>query len=480
MLPGMDVATASEDRYFGAEPSRRRLARQLYDTVRDRPIISPHGHVRPVLLADPAARFGSPAELFVIPDHYVFRMLYSQGLKLESLGVPRRDGQVVATDHRTIWRRFLEHFHLFRATPSALWVTDELRGVFGITDPIDVAHADAIYDELVAKLAQPAFSPRALFERFRIETLATTDAATDTLDAHRQLAADAGWAGRVRPTFRPDSLMQISADGWAGHVAQLSERADVPIRTYAQFVQAIEARRQEFRRLGATATDHAVVAPRTLHLRASELEAIFRRALGGRLRVGEAEQFQAHFLVEMARMSTEDGLVMQLHAGSFRNHNAALAAAFGPDVGADIPVAVEWTENLKPLLDTYGSDARFRLIVFTLDETNYSRELAPIAGHYPAVLLGPPWWFHDSVLGIRRYLDAVVETAGFQNTAGFNDDTRAFLSIPARHDLWRRVTCDWLAGLIVEARLDEASAAELALDCSDRLARRAYRLEPAA
>lgn len=477
MLASMYVATTPEDRRFAAETSRRRLARQLYDTVRDRPIVSPHGHVRPALLADPAARFGSPAELFVTPDHYVFRMLYSQGLKLESLGIPKRDGQEVEADHRVVWRRFLEHFHLFRATPSALWLTDELRGVFGITDPLDGEHADAIYDELSAKLAQPSFSPRALFEQFRIETLATTDAATDTLDAHRRLAAD-GWAGRVRPTFRPDALMQIGMDGWVGHVEKLSERAGVPIRTYAQFVQAIEARRQEFRRLGATATDHAVVAPRTLRLDASELEATFRRALRGRLRMGEAEQFQAHFLVEMARMSAEDGLVMQIHAGSFRNHNPALAAVFGPDVGADIPVAVEWTVNLKPLLDAYGNDPRFRVILFTLDETNYSRELAPLAGHYPAVLLGPPWWFYDSVLGIRRYLDAVIETAGFQNTAGFNDDTRAFLSIPARHNLWRRVTCDWLAGLVVEGRLDEVSAAELALDCSDRLARRAYRLEP--
>jgi glucuronate isomerase len=179
-------------------------------------------------------------------------------------------------------------------------------------------------------------------------------------------------------------------------------------------------------------------------------------------------------LVEFARMSAEDGLVMQLHAGSLRNHNEAVYRRFGPDKGADIPVATDWTRGLRTLLNERGNDPRFRLIAFALDESAYSRELAPLAGHYPSLLLGAPWWFFDSPLGMRRYLDAVIETAGIYNFAGFNDDTRAFASIPARHDVWRRVSCDWLAGLVAAGVVDEEGAAEMAHELAYGLAKKAY------
>ncbi len=413
--------TLSPDRCFAPDPARRTIARHLYATVEDLPIVSPHGHVAPALLADPNASFGSPADLFIIPDHYVTRMLYSQGLPLEALGVPTRDGEPVETDHCAIWQRFADRFHLFRGTPTGLWLTDELINVFGVTEKLTSASAQRIYDHLAERLAQPEYTPRALFERFNITVLCTTDAATDPL-------------------------------------------------------RALEARRAFFKHMGATATDHAALTPYTTRLGPHEIEMIFARAMHGQATNDDAERFMGHMLLEMARMSAEDGLVMQLHVGSLRNHHEALFARFGPDIGADIPIPTEWTRNLRPLLNAYGADPRFRLILFTLDESGYGRELAPLAGHYPALLLGPPWWFFDSVNGMRRYLDRVVETAGLANTAGFNDDTRAFASIPTRHDIWRRVSCDWLAGMVAEGLIDEEDASEMALDCATRLAQRAYKL----
>jgi glucuronate isomerase len=464
------------DRCFDPDPEQRARARALYATVRDQPIVSPHGHVDPRLLADPDARLGSPADLLIIPDHYVFRMLYSQGVSLEALGIPTRDGTPVENDHRRIWQIFAEHFHLFRGTPTGYWLKEGLFTVFGVEEKLDGASAGRIYDQLAARLATAEYAPRALFERFGIKVLCTTDPATATLDHHRALQ-DGGWGGRVRPTFRPGAVVNLATPGWSGHIDQLSARAGIDVVDYASFIHALESRRTEFKRMGATATDSAAETPATERLSAAEAEAMFARALRGTAGAEDARRFGAHMLLEMARMSAEDGLVMQLHAGSLRNHNAALFARFGPHMGADIPLATEWTRNLQPLLYAYGNDPRFRLILFTLDESTYARELAPLAGHYPAVLLGPPWWFFDSPNGMRRFLDRVVETAGLYNTAGFNDDTRAFASIPARHDLWRRVTCAWLAGLVARGQIDDDDAAEMALDCAGRLARRAYRLE---
>ncbi len=464
------------DRYFDPEPTRRALARELYDTVRDLPIVSPHGHVDPSLLSNPDATLGSPADLFIIPDHYVFRMLYSQGHALEDLGIAPRDGGAAESDHRKIWQRFAENFYLFRGTPTGQWLRDELISVFGITEKLDGESAQRIYDQLEEKLGQPEFSPRALFERFRIETIATTDAATSPLEEHQRLR-DEGWGDTVRPTFRPDALFAIDRPEWAGTLDDLSRLTGVSIGGYDAFIQAIETRREAFRQLGGVATDHGVFTPHASRLSDSEAGAIFQRALAGTASADDAGRFTAHMLMELARMSCEDGMVMQIHAGSYRNHNASLFDRFGPDMGSDIPVHVDWTRGLHELLNAYGSDTRFRLIVFTLDEGTYGREVAPLAGHYPALLLGAPWWFFDSALGMRRWLDAVVETAGIYNTAGFNDDTRAFASIPARHDVWRRVTSDWLAGQVAVGTIDREDAGEMAIDLAVGLARRAYRLD---
>ena len=464
----------SPDRCFAADPARRTVARELYVSVRDLPLVSPHGHVPPALLTDPDATLGTPAELFIIPDHYVFRMLYSQGIPLEELGVPARDSKPVETDHRRIWQRFAEHFYLFHGTPSGLWLAAELVELFGVEERLDGESAQRIYDHLEEQLARPEFAPRTLLERFNIEVLCTTDAATGALEHHRRLHADG--LSHIRPTFRPDAVMDIGSPAWPDQISALGEASGIDVVDYASYIRALEQRRAAFKQMGALATDHSVVTPHTERLTEGEAEPIFARALRGEANEDDAARFTAHMLMEFARMSVEDGLVMQLHVGSFRDHNAALFARFGPDAGADIPVATEWTRNLRPLLNAYGADSRFRLIPFTLDESTYGRELAPLAGHYPAMLLGAPWWFFDSPLGMRRYLEAVVETAGFYNLAGFNDDTRAFASIPARHDVWRRVSCDWLAWLVVEGLLAEDEAHEMAHECAYGLAKRAYRV----
>ena len=467
--------TLDPDRLFDPEPSRRGVARELYEAVADLPLVCPHGHVPPALLADPNASLGTPAELFVVPDHYVFRMLYSQGVPMEDLGVPTRDGTPVETDHRRIWQRFAENFHLFRGTPTGLWLQDELVNVFGVEEKLTGESAQRVYDHLAEKLASPEFAPRTLFERFNVEVLCTTDAATDTLEQHKKLC-DEGWGERVRPTLRPDALVNLDTEDWWGSVKKLSEVSSVEVTGYHSFVQAIEERRAFFKEMGAVATDHAALTPHVERLPDAEAEGIFARALRGEAGGDDAARFTAHMLVELARMSVEDGLVMQLHVGSLRNHNETVFGRFGIDTGADIPMATEWTRNLGPLLNEYGSDPRFRLVVYTLDESTYSRELAPLAGHYPGLSLGAPWWFFDSPLGMRRYLDAVVETAGVRNLAGFNDDTRAFASIPARHDVWRRVVSDWLAGLVTTSVVDVEDAREMAWDLAYGQAKSTYRL----
>jgi glucuronate isomerase len=444
--------------------------------VKDLPIVSPHGHVDPALLADHQASFGTPADLFIIPDHYVYRMLYSQGVALEDLGIPTRDGTPVEPVHRRVWQRLADNFFLFAGTPTGLWLHDELTRVFGITHKPTSENAQQLYSQIVSQLAKPEFAPRALFEQFGIEVLATTDAATSTLEHHRRLH-DEGWGTRVRPTFRPDGVVNLEAANWPEHIAALGALAGVDITSYASFIRALETRRTAFKELGATATDHAAVTPYTERLSDQEADLIFQRALLDERLRADAPRFMGHMLTEMARMSAEDGLVMQLHVGSERNYNAAVFARFGPDTGADIPVRTDWSRELRPLLNAYGNDPRFRLILFTLDESTYGRELAPLAGHYPTVFLGPPWWFFDSVHGMRRFLDAVVETAGLYNLAGFNDDTRAFCSIPARHDVWRRVSCDWLAGQEMQGLIDAEDAERMARDCAYGLAKRAYRLE---
>jgi glucuronate isomerase len=462
------------DRYFDPNPAVRQIARDLYAQVKDLPLICPHGHVDPRILAEDTP-FPDPARLLVIPDHYVTRMLYSQGVPLERLGVPSRDGTPVEEDPRRIWQLFAEHFHLFAATPSGCWLMHELEDLFGITERLVASNAAQIYDRIEAALRTPAFRPQALFDRFRIEVLCTTDSTTDPLTWHDRLRRS-GWHGTVRPTFRPDLAVDILHPDWRAEIERLSGLARQEITSYARYIAAIEERRVFFRTMGATATDHAAMTPYTTALGRHDVEGIFARALSGEASPADAREFTGHMLMEMARMSVEDGLVMQLHPGSMRNHNTPIYERFGPDRGCDIPIATEFTRNLRPLLNKYGNDPRFRLVLFTLDESTYSRELAPLAGHYPALRLGPPWWFFDSLEGMERFRRLVTETAGFYNTAGFNDDTRAFPSIPARHDLCRRVDANFLAGLVARHVLEPDQAAQIIVDLSYNLARETYNL----
>jgi glucuronate isomerase len=463
------------DRYFSPVPAVRGVARELYQLGATLPLVCPHGHVDPRLLAldEP---FPDPAALIVIPDHYVVRMLYSQGVPMESLGIPRLDGGPTETDSRAIWQTFADHFHLFRGTPSGAWLTHEFEDVFGVDEPLTGASAMRIYDRIQDCLGQPAFRPRALFERFGIEVLCTTDAATDTLDWHRQIR-DSGWRGVVLPTFRPDLAINILHPSWPREMERLGVQTGSEITSYADYIRALEQRRQFFKQMGARATDHAVETPWTAALSPAEAAALFDRALARRATAEDGRAFTAHMLMEMARMSVEDGLVMQLHPGSDRNHNRQVFERFGTDRGADIPLATEYTRNLKALLNAYGNDPRLTLVVFTLDETTYSRELAPLAGHYPALRLGPPWWFYDSIEGMTRFRYLATETAGIYNTAGFNDDTRAFPSIPARHDLCRRVDASFLADLVSRHVVTMDDAREMMRALTYELAKKTYKLD---
>lgn len=462
------------DRFFDPEPSTRRVARQLYESVENIPLVCPHGHVDPSVLASDEP-FRDPASLLVTPDHYLLRMLYSQGVPLESLGVRRCDGSNVAASSREIWRVFASNYFLFRGTPSRAWLDYELHEVFEVTQRLAADTADAVYDEISEKLRSPEFRPRALFDRFRIETLATTDSATDSLEHHLALRSS-GLKGRVIPTFRPDALFAVAGPQWLSELTLLASTVGQDIASFDDFLGALQKRRDFFRAMGAVATDHAVLAPRTELLPRPEVDRLFRSALAGNATAADQARFEAHMLMEMARMSTSDGLVMQLHAGAMRSHNTFVAERFGADKGGDIPVATEYTRNLHPLLNTYGNDAGFSLIVFTLDESAYSRELAPLAGHYPALKLGPPWWFHDSLEGMERFREQTLSTAGIYNTVGFNDDTRAFCSIPARHDLSRRADANILARLVVRHVVEESEAREMMRLLTYDLSRSAYKL----
>lgn len=472
----MIAPTPYEERYFSPDPRQKEIARHLYDIGRKFPLVCPHGHVDARLFSDPDYTFGTPTEIFIIPDHYIFRMLYSQGIPLERLGIPRIDGGETERDHRKIWQIFAEHFYLFRGTPTGMWLADELREVFGIEEKLNGANAQAIYDAIAAKLATPEFRPRALYERFNIEALCTTDAATDILEHHRAIR-ESGWRGRILPTFRPDGVLNIGDPQWRKNIQRLCEVTGIDIIDYGSFIRALEQQRALFKSMGGTATDHAAEHAYMAGLREAQAAEIFDRALRGKgRRDADKAAFHSHMLMEMARMSREDGLVMQLHIGSWRNHNWPLYERFGRDKGADIPMMTEFTRGLKNLLDRFGNDPDLTIIVFTLDESTYGRELAPLAGHYPALRLGPPWWFFDSLNGMRRYFDLVMETAGLYNTAGFNDDTRAFPSIPARHDLWRRAAADWIAGLVVRRIVDLDDAEAMIADCAYHLAKKTYRL----
>jgi glucuronate isomerase len=464
----------SDDRLLPADPATRAVARRLYEAVRHLPIISPHGHTDPRWFAEDQ-HFPDPAQLLVVPDHYVFRMLHSQGVRLEDLGVPRRDGGPVETDPRAIWRRFAANWHLFRGTPTRLWLDQTFQDLFGLDVRLSAETADATYDAIAACLARDDFRPRALYERFNIEVIATTESPLDELKWHAMIRAS-GWTGRVITAYRPDPVVDPDFEGFSENLDRLAEMTGEDTRTWRGYLAAHRARRAVFKSFGATATDHGHPTAATANLDAADAGRLFGRVVSGRAEAGDAELFRAQMLTEMARMSLDDGLVMQIHPGSFRNHDAAVFARFGRDKGADIPMPTGYVAALKPLLDAFGAERALSVILFTLDETAYSRELAPLAGHYPCLKLGPAWWFFDSPEGMRRYRELVTETAGLYNTVGFNDDTRAFPSIPARHDVSRRVDCGYLASLVVTHRLDEDEAHEVAHDLAYRLAKEAYRL----
>lgn len=463
-----------EDRLFPADPGVRALARRLYRDVARLPLICPHGHTDPRWFAL-NERFPDPAQLFVTPDHYVFRMLHSQGVPLEALGVPAADGRAVEADGRAIWRLFASRYHLFRGAPTRLWLDHAFADLFGIEERLSEATADSAYDRIAEALATDAFRPRALYERFGIEVIATTDGPLDDLKHHAAIR-EGDWPGRVIPTYRPDPVVDPDFEGFQGALTRFGEITGEDAHDWDGYLAAHRKRRSDFIALGATATDHGHPTAATLDLPDADKRSLFRRIVKGDAQAGEREAFRAQMLTEMARMSVDDGLVMQIHPGSHRNHDAAVFRAFGRDKGADIPTRTDYVGALRPLLGAVGAERDLTIILFTLDETAYARELAPLAGHYPCLRLGPAWWFHDSPEGMRRYREMTTETAGFYNTVGFNDDTRAFPSIPARHDVARRVDCAYLATLVADHRLDEDEAAEIAGDLAYGLAKRAYRL----
>jgi len=462
------------DRLFPADPSTRDLARRLYATVQHLPIVSPHGHTDPQWFADDTP-FANASALFITPDHYVFRMLYSQGIRLEDLGIPRADGAPVAQDARKIWHIFAANYHLFRGTPTRMWLDHAFHTVFGIDERLTPESADRLFDRINACLATPEFRPRALFERFNIEVIATTESPLDRLAHHQKIRAS-GWKGRVVTAYRPDPVVDPEFDGFRANVGELGAMTGENTATWRGYLAAHRQRRAFFKTLGATSTDHGHPTARTCDLGEAECQRLLDRALAGTASPDEAEQFRGQMLTEMARMSLDDGLVMQIHPGSFRNHNPRVFRDFGRDKGADIPTPTDYVRALKPLLDRFGNEPALTVILFTLDETSYARELAPLAGHYPVLRLGPAWWFHDSPEGMLRFREQATETAGFYNTVGFNDDTRAFMSIPARHDVARRIDCRFLATLVVEHRIAEDEAFELAPQLAHGLAKAAYRL----
>jgi glucuronate isomerase len=464
------VKLLHEDRLLPAEEKTRAIARRLYQEIRSLPIISPHGHTQAGWFARDEP-FPDPVALFIQPDHYVFRMLYSQGITFEELEI----GNKPITDPRRVWRLFAENYHLFRGTPSRLWLDYVFETLFSMTERLSARTADEYYDTIAAKLQTPAFLPRALYERFGIEVLATTDSPIDALEDHATIR-ESGWKGRVLPTFRPDPVVDPTFEGFRDGIAELGALTGEDTATWQGYLRALRARRAFFRSLGATATDHGHPTAQTADLSEKDAEALFGKVLGGAADQAAHELFRAQMLTEMARMSLDDGLVMQIHPGAVRNHNTQLFARYGRDMGADIPAQVNYVEALRPLLNRFGNERDLTIILFTLDETTYSRELAPLAGHYPCLRLGPPWWFHDSPEGMRRFREQAIETAGFYNTVGFNDDTRAFLSIPARHDVARRMDAGFLARLVAEHRIDEDEALELARELTVGLVRRAYRL----
>ena len=459
-----------EDRLFPAEAGARTVARALYAHIKDLPIISPHGHTQAAWFVKNEP-FPDPAKLFVQPDHYVYRMLYSQGVSLGDLEI----GQPEVKDPRKVWAIFAAHYSLFRGTPTRMWLDFAFQELFGLEQRLSEKTADLYFDTISEKLRTPEFLPRALYERFNLEVLSTTDSPLDSLDDHSAIRSS-GWKARIIPTFRPDPVVDPEFHGFAENIALFGEQTGEDTETWAGYLNALRKARARFRSLGCTATDHGHPTAQTADLATADAADLYGRILAGKADRTQQELFRAQMLTEMAAMSLEDGLVMQIHPGSVRNHNRKVYERYGRDTGADIPSPTNYVHALRPLLDRFGNESKLTIILFTLDESTYSRELAPLAGHYPCLRLGPPWWFHDSPEGMMRFRELATETAGFYNTVGFNDDTRAFLSIPARHDVARRIDCAFLAKLVSQHRLDEDEAFDVAHDLTYGLVKKAYRL----
>lgn len=461
---------AQPDRLLPADPGVRNIARSLFSRVEHLPIISPHGHVDAAVI-EQNLPFPDPAALLVSPDHYVTRLIHAGGVPLDRLGLGD-----TAQDSRQIWRNFCAAWPQFEGTASGYWIRQEFEHVFGLRVEPSVENADQSFDAISAKLAEPGFRPRELFKEFNIEVLATTDDPMDGLESHAALAEDPAFASRVLPTFRPDAYLDIAHGAWAAKVERLIAEAGDGASGYAGYIKALESRRRYFVNNGAVSADHGVRTPATIKLDRLDAERIFERARKGVATFQDREMFEAHMLYEMARMSVEDGLVMTIHPGSYRNHHGPTFEAYGADTGHDIPVAVGYTEAVRPLLQDFGTAKDFHLVLFTLDETVFSRELAPLAGFYPSVYLGAPWWFLDAPDAMLRFRSAVTETTGFSRTSGFIDDTRAFCSIPARHDTSRRIEASFLARLVAEHRISEDRALELIVDVVDSAPRRVFKL----
>ena len=461
------------ERLFSADATIRKIAIELYQQVKDLPIISPHGHTDPSWFAQNQA-FSNPAELLIQPDHYVFRMLYSQGVSLCSLGLGD-SAEAKAAQPEAIWKIFAENYYLFRGTPSRMWMDYVFSEVFGLQVALDSSTADHYYQVIDAKLKEDSFKPRALFERFNIEVIATTENPLDNLKHHKTIM-DSDWEGQVLTAFRPDNVLDPEFPDFSGQISQLAKVSGENATEYQGYLKALANRREFFKAHGATSSDHGHFTPFTADLSDQEAARLFDKALLSRITAEEAELFRGHMLTKMADMSIDDGLVMQIHPGCYRNHNQHVFDNYGRDKGADLPMPTEYIRNLKALMDKHGNNPALQVILFTLDETTYSRELAPLAGHYPSLKLGPAWWFHDSPEGMKRFRQQTMETAGFYNTVGFNDDTRAFMSIPARHDVARRIDCGFLAELVADHRLNIEEAHEIAVDLTYNLAKKAYKL----
>ena len=458
------------DRLFPTDPATRTIARTLYEHVRTLPIVSPHGHTQAAWFARNQP-FRDPAGLLVQPDHYIIRMLFSQGISLKDLEI----GHPEMKDVRKVWRIFASHYYLFRGTPTRMWLDFAFQDLFGLEQRLSEESADLYFDTISEKLLTPDFLPRALYERFHLEVLATTDSPLDSLADHKAIR-ESNWKARILPTFRPDPVVDPEFGGFAENIAELGKNTREDTSSWAGYLNALRVTRLRFRELGCTATDHGHPTARTANLPVREAAQLFRRVTRADSDAQQQELFRAISVSICARMSLEDGLVMQIHPGSARNHNRNLYQQYGRDLGADIPTPTNYVDALRPLLDRFGNECKLTIILFTLDESAYSRELAPLAGHYPCLRLGPAWWFHDSPEGMMRFREQVTGTAGFYNTVGFNDDTRAFLSIPARHDMARRMDCAFLAKLVAEHRLDEDEALEVAQDLAYKLVKKAYRL----